>query len=72
MQESFLHYLWQFQFFNKQSLITTQGEPIQIFHPGNRNVHAGPDFFNARIKIDSLQWVGSVELHVQSSEWVQH
>ena len=72
MQESFLHYLWQFQFFEKTSLTTTQGEPVLIFNPGNRNAHAGPDFFNARIRMGNLEWVGSVEIHIHSSGWLDH
>lgn len=72
MQESFLHYIWQQQYFNKQDLLTTEGEPIQVLHPGNRNTHAGPDFFNARLRIGDLEWVGSVEIHINASGWMHH
>lgn len=72
MQETFLHYIWQHQYFDKQDLLTTDGEAIQIVHPGFRNTHAGPDFFNARIRIGSIEWVGSVEIHVNASAWLQH
>ena len=72
MQESFLHYIWQHQYFDKQNLRTAQDEDILILHPGNRNTHAGPDFFNARIKIDGIEWVGSVEIHINASGWTQH
>jgi len=70
--ESFLHYLWQFQYFNKIALYTTKGEEIQIFNPGQRNTHAGPDFFNARIKIGDMEWVGSVEIHIHAAGWIEH
>lgn len=72
MTESFLHYLWQFQYFNKIALNTTSGEEIQIFNPGQRNSDAGPDFFNARIKIGDMEWVGSVEIHIHAAGWVEH
>lgn len=72
MQETFLHYIWQHQYFDKQDLLTTDGEAIQILHPGFRNIHAGPDFFNARIRIGSIEWVGSVEIHVNASAWLLH
>jgi len=72
MAEAFLHYLWQFQYFAKQNLLTTTGEVIRIFETGNRNTHAGPDFLNARVKIGAVEWVGSVEIHVHASGWTDH
>lgn len=72
MTESFLHYIWQFQYFDKSDLRTVDGEPLQIFHPGIRNAHSGPDFSDARIKIGNLEWRGSVEMHIQSSGWMAH
>jgi hypothetical protein len=72
MQESFLHYIWQFQYFDRKDLVTTEGEQVSVFHPGYRNVHAGPDFSNARIRIGAIEWIGSVEIHIQSSGWNAH
>ena len=72
MQESFLHYLWQMQYFNKRELLTTAGETIEIFSLGVLNTDAGPDFANARIKIGQIAWVGSVEIHLLSSGWLDH
>src|SRR5687767_11772031 len=72
MQESLLHYIWQFQYFDRGDLRTTSGEKISIFNPGQRNTNAGPDFFQARIKIDTIEWIGSVEIHIESSGWNAH
>jgi hypothetical protein len=72
VSEAFLHYLWQFQYFDKHDLVTATGEEIQVYHPGYRNTNAGPDFFNARIKIGSMEWVGSVEIHINASGWLEH
>lgn len=72
MQESFLHYIWQMQYFDKKELRTTRGEKIEIFNAGILNTDAGPDFANARIKIGELDWVGSVEIHTESSAWLDH
>jgi Protein of unknown function (DUF2851) len=72
MNESFLHYLWQFQYFDKTDLQTQDGEPISIFKTGILNTNAGPDFSQAKIKIGSIEWVGNVEIHTKSSEWVNH
>jgi hypothetical protein len=71
-QENFLHFLWQWRRFDAQDLRTTQGEPLEILHPGERNSHAGPDFFNARLRIGDTTWAGNVEIHVRASEWLQH
>jgi hypothetical protein len=72
LTESFLHYLWQFQYFTKKALTTSRGEPIQIFHPGIRNSNAGPDFSDARIAIGELEWRGTVEIHIKASGWHDH
>jgi hypothetical protein len=72
MNESFLHYVWQFQYFEKSGLQTTDGDEVTIFNPGNRNTHAGPDFQNARIRIGSIDWVGNAEIHIHSSGWTDH
>ncbi len=72
MHESFLHYVWQMQYFDKQALQTVDGEKIEIFVTGTLNTNAGPDFANARIRIGSIDWVGSVEIHTQASGWYDH
>ncbi|QOI97362.1 MAG: DUF2851 family protein [Flammeovirgaceae bacterium] len=72
MTESFLHYVWQFQYFDKKELFTSGGETIEVFNPGIKNADAGPDFSDARIKIGALEWRGSVEIHIQASGWVNH
>ncbi len=72
MSEAFLHYLWQFQYFDKNELQTTSGDSIQVFNPGIRNSHSGPDFQNARIKIGGMEWIGSAEIHIQASGWIDH
>lgn len=72
MTESFLHYIWQLQYFQKDDLKTSSGENVSVFHPGSRNTDAGPDFSNARIKIDELEWRGSVEIHIKASGWNDH
>ncbi|MEK6782512.1 MAG: DUF2851 family protein [Bacteroidota bacterium] len=72
MNESFLYYVWQLQYFTKKDLRTTAGERIEIFKPGILNKDSGPDFSNAKIKIGNLDWVGTVEIHVKASAWKEH
>ncbi len=70
--EDFLQYLWKYKLFNKENLITDKGEKIEIFENGWHNQHSGPDFLNAKIKIDSTLWAGNVEIHLNSSDWYAH
>lgn len=72
MNEQLLQFIWQFQYFNKTVLITEDGEPIQIIHQGTINTNQGPDFLNAKIKIGTTLWAGSVELHLKTSDWHKH
>lgn len=72
MRESFLHFLWRSRRFDHHDLHTTEGQPIEILHPGEMNTDAGPDFFNARLRIHDTVWAGNVEMHLRSSEWLAH
>lgn len=72
MNESLLHYVWQYQYFDKNHLTTVAGEIVSVFNPGMLNSHAGPDFSNARIKIGDVEWVGTVEIHINASDWMNH
>ncbi|MEI9957754.1 MAG: DUF2851 family protein [Ferruginibacter sp.] len=56
MTERLLQYLWQFQYFNASELTTAEGEPIQIIHTGMYNTNQGPDFIDAKIKINDTIW----------------
>ena len=72
MTESFLHYIWQHQYFNKKDLQISSGEQIQIIKQGLHNSNAGPDFSEAKIKIENIDWAGSVEIHIKSSDYLVH
>jgi len=71
MKEDFLQIIWQMQCFSLPAH-STEGLPIQVIRPGIRNFSDGPDFSNARIQMDGLEWNGSVEIHIRSSEWKRH
>jgi hypothetical protein len=72
MTERLLQYIWQFQYFNFTNLQTEEGEILQVIHPGILNINQGPDFLNAKIKINDTFWAGSIELHINTSDWKQH
>ena len=72
MKEDFLHYVWKFQKFDTQNLVTINKEPLQIVSEGLHNLDSGPDFFNAKIYLDGQLWAGNVEIHLKSSDWYAH
>lgn len=72
MTEELLHHIWKFRLFNPFELKTTHQEEIEIIKTGDHNLHAGPDFFNAKIKIGDIIWSGNVEVHIQSNDWEKH
>ena len=72
LNESFIHYLWQHQYFDHRDLKTIAGDDVKIFHPGNYNRNAGPDFLESKIKIGEIEWAGSVEIHIKASDFNNH
>lgn len=72
MREDFLHFVWQYQQFNTRSLITTQGQLLTILRVGKLNSHAGPDFYEAHLILDDIKWIGQVEIHLTTTDWVKH
>ncbi len=72
MQEDFLHYTWKHKKIDVTNLKTTNDEIITILSVGQHNLNAGPDFFNAQLKIDNQLWVGNLEVHIKSSDWFLH
>lgn len=72
MKETVLHYLWKFKKLRSQTFTSVDMQPIEIIHPGYHNHNAGPDFLNAKVNINGIEWNGHVEIHVNSSEWEKH
>jgi hypothetical protein len=72
MKEEFLHFIWKYKLYQVDSLFTGEGEPLQIVNPGRHNTHAGPDFFDARIRIGETLWAGNIEIHLRASDWNKH
>ena len=71
MTEAFLHYVWQHQMLGS-GLTTTDGQPVVVLRAGELNPDAGPDFFNARVRVGEVEWAGNIEVHVRSTDWIQH
>ncbi len=71
-KEDLLQYLWKLQKFDRQLLKTSNEEELIINHPGYHNFNSGPDFLQGIVTIDNTRWVGSIEIHIKSSDWIQH
>lgn len=72
MNEALLHYIWQHRRYAPLHLQTQCGQKLQVLKTGQLNRNAFPDFENAHIKLNAIEWVGHVEIHQRSSDWHQH
>ena len=70
--EQLLHYVWKHRILPLGKLCTTSGQEVEVIDPGLHNHDAGPDFFNAKVRIGGQVWVGNVEIHLRSSDWQRH
>lgn len=69
--EKLYQYLWKNKLLGK-SFNLNDSRPIEIINPGVLNNNAGPDFLNARIRIEGKEWFGNIEIHVKASDWFLH
>ncbi len=72
MTEDLLHFIWQYRLLKLVSYRTTSNSSLEISRCGDHNKDAGPDFTNARIKLDGTEWAGTIEIHKKSSDWFLH
>lgn len=72
LPEDFLHHIWRTCNFDLRELKTLGGAPVYIRNPGVWNHNQGPDFLDARLSIDGMEWYGQIELHVHSQDWYKH
>lgn len=73
MNEKLLHWIWEKQRFESPELMLTSGEPVTVLSPGTYNKdRSGPDFELGRIKIGDVEFCGPIEIHIKSSDWLNH
>ncbi|MDR1097731.1 MAG: DUF2851 family protein [Tannerella sp.] len=70
--EDMLQYVWKHRLYAESDFITAEGTPVFVIDAGIPNTDAGPDFFNAKIRIGDVVWVGNVEMHQRASDWYVH
>jgi hypothetical protein len=72
IKEEIFHYLWKTKRLPFHKFSLTDGRKLEVIDVGIHNVESGPDFSNAKIKIDDLIWSGNIEIHVNASDWYKH
>lgn len=72
MREDLLHFIWKYRKLQLADLRTSNNESLSIIDSGLHNHLSGPDFFNAKVRIDNQLWAGNVEIHLNSSDWYLH
>ncbi len=71
MKEEYLHFIFKQKLLGDQ-FICSKGNQLDILNFGEHNDNAGPDFLNASIMYDKRRWIGSIEFHVNASDWIKH
>lgn len=51
---------------------TENNETLEILDQGKKNLDSGPDFFNAKVRINGTIWAGNIEIHYHASDWKRH
>lgn len=73
-RERHLHCLWQDDRLRPEGLVTADGEPVRVLHPGRWNSGPGPDFIGALVEIGNpaRRLECDAEIHIEPSGWRQH
>ena len=71
--EQLLHFTWKHKIFPLEGLKTTTGDTVEVIDTGLSNHHAGPDFFNAKLKINAkTENTGVIEIKYNTQEDIDY
>lgn len=71
--EKLLQAIWQHQRIKRDELLTADGRPVRVLHPGFISREGGPDFRGAILQFGQDKPVsGDVEIDLQASGWRAH
>lgn len=71
MDEKFLYHIWDAGHIQAE-LKTVSGKSLKIIYAGQFNTNRGPDFVNAILNINGEELQGSVEIHLNTLDWLHH
>lgn len=72
INESFICKIWEGGSSYFTGLQTTTGEDVEVISFGKRNYDAGPDYKDAKIKLEGKTFTGDVEIHRDFKNWAEH
>ncbi len=72
LAERVVQKIWLRQDFETHDLRLVDGRSLSIQRAGAWNLLAGPDFRGARLRIDSRECTGDVEVHFRAGDWRAH
>lgn len=72
--ERHLQSIWADPRHRPADLRTSDGETIEVLHPGDWNLEAGPDFHNSVLLLgkEKRRVCGDLEIHIHANAWHQH
>lgn len=71
LNENFISRVWENSSYYA-NLSTTAGLPVEVLYYGEKNFDSGPDYKNAKLKIDGITYSGDVEIHRDFKGWKEH
>ncbi|HMS35279.1 MAG TPA: DUF2851 family protein [Ignavibacteria bacterium] len=71
LNEDFICRIWEDRS-NYNDLKTLNDERVEVIEFGVKNYDAGPDYKNARVKIEGIVYAGSIEIHRTVKDWYLH
>ena len=71
IHERFLRHIWSKQYL-KAKIETSDGRLLTVLDVGESNSDGGPDFRNAKIKLDGITYIGDIEIHRTTFDWFRH
>jgi len=71
LNENFICRIWEESSYYSD-LKETTGQKVEIINYGHKNSDAGPDYYNAKIRIGEIIYTGCIEIHKSESGWHEH
>lgn len=72
VSELLLQKIWDQRLFRCEEVFAADGRKLSIEYPGRWNRLAGPDFQDARLRLDGKLIHGDVEIHFHARDWHNH